>query len=60
MIHGVKLALAFLVVAVLLTDLVEKALTGHDKTWVGIVTECSGIVLGLAYAEIVHRLNGSH
>jgi len=60
MIHGVKLALAFLVVALLLTDLVEKALTGQDKSWVGLATECCGVVLGLAYAAIIHRLNGSH
>lgn len=60
MVHGVKLALAFLVVAILLTDLVEKTLTGQRDTWLGLATESLGILLGLAYAATIHRLNKSH
>ena len=53
MAHAVKLALAFLVIAILLTDLADKALTNHTKDWLNLAGECFTVLLGLGYAMVI-------
>ena len=60
MVHKVKLALAFLVIAILLTDLVEKALTNRTTNWLSLAGECAAILLGLGYALVIHHVDQSH
>lgn len=57
MAHSVKLSLGFLVTAVLLTDLAEKALTNGAKDWLNLVGECVAVILGLAYVLIIQRVS---
>jgi hypothetical protein len=57
MVHSVKLSLGILVIAILLTDLAERALTGGAKDWLNLVGECVTVLLGLGYVVVIQRFS---
>ena len=56
MAHSVKLSLGSLVIAILLTDLAEKALTSGTKDALNLTGECVTVTLGLAYLIVIQRM----